>query len=140
KGPDRLALMTDAMGAAAMPEGPSTLGSLTDGIEVLVGEGVAEWTERSSMAGSTEATDRLVRTMLEGDTIPLVDDIRMMTATPARILGVDRSLGTLVAGKEADIVLFDEHIDIKMTMVKGEVIYDSTAGASLNTHKEEVAS
>ncbi|MGV3763576.1 N-acetylglucosamine-6-phosphate deacetylase [Parapedobacter sp.] len=123
KGPDRIALITDAMRAAAMPEGPSTLGSLADGIKVLVEDGVAKLPDRSAFAGSTATADRLVRTMVHDADIPLIDAIRMMTATPARILGVDRSVGTLVAGKEADIVIFDEYINIKMTMVKGEMIY-----------------
>src|SRR3546814_12341232 len=77
--------------------------------------------------------DRLVRTLVEKAGIPLVDAIRMMTATPARILGVDRKLGTLVAGKEADIVLFDEHINVKMTMVKGKIIYVDRKSTRLNS-------
>ncbi|MEC3880452.1 N-acetylglucosamine-6-phosphate deacetylase [Parapedobacter sp. 10938] len=140
KGPDRTALITDAMRAAAMPEGLSTLGSLTDGIEVLVEEGVAKLPDRSAFAGSTATADRLVRTLVEEAGIPLIDTIRMMTATPARILGVDRSVGTLVPGKEADIICFDEHINVKMTMVKGQVVYDSTEGASSNIAKREIAS
>jgi len=139
KGPDRIALITDAMRAAAMPEGLSTLGSLTDGIEVLVEDGVAKLPDRSAFAGSTATADRLVRTLVEEAGIPLVDTIRMITATPARILGVDRNFGTLVAGKEADIVIFDEHINIKMTMVGGEVVYHRHDGAS-GVRKNEVAS
>lgn len=140
KGPDRIALITDAMRAAAMPEGPSTLGSLTDGIAVLVEDGVAKLPDRSAFAGSTATTDRLVRTLVEEAGIPLVDAVRMMTATPARILGADRIIGTLVAGKAADIVIFDEHINIKMTMVKGEVVYLNDKDSSMIIHKKEVAS
>jgi len=140
KGPDRIALITDAMRAAAMPEGLSTLGSLTDGIEVLVEEGVAKLPDRSAFAGSTATADRLVRTLVEEADIPLVDAIRMLTATPARILGVDRSLGTLVAGKEADIVLFDEHINIEMTIVGGEVIYRRDEDVSPGIRRKEIAS
>lgn len=139
KGADRIALITDAMRAAAMPEGPSTLGSLTDGIAVLVEDGVAKLPDRSAFAGSTATTDRLVRTLVEDAGIPLVDAVRMMTATPARILGVDRRIGTLVGGKEADIVLFDDHINIKMTMIKGEVIYHGEE-VSPNIHKRGVVS
>lgn len=123
KGADRIALITDAMRAAAMPEGPSTLGRLTDGIAVLVEDSVAKLPDRSAFAGSTATADRLVRTLVEEAGIPLVDAVRMMTATPARILGMDRHIGALVRGKEADIVLFDDHVNVKMTMIKGEMIY-----------------
>lgn len=138
KGADRIALITDAMRAAAMPEGPSILGSLTDGMDVLVEEGVAKLPDRSAFAGSTATTDRLVRTIVKEAGIPLVDAVRMMTATPARILGVDRSIGTLVTGKQADIVRFDENINVKMTMIKGEIIHSASEVASGTHHGETV--
>jgi len=49
--------------------------------------------------------------------------VRMMTATPARIMGVDNRKGTLAAGKDADIVIFDEDIRIQRTIIKGKTIY-----------------
>ncbi|MFB2117803.1 N-acetylglucosamine-6-phosphate deacetylase [Parapedobacter sp. 2B3] len=140
KGADRIALITDAIRAAAMPEGPSILGSLTDGIPVLVEDGVAKLPDRSAFAGSTATADRLVRTLVEEADIPLVDAVRMMTATPARILGAERHIGTLVSGKDADMVIFDSQINIKMTMVKGEVIYRSDAVASPGIRNEDMVS
>jgi N-acetylglucosamine-6-phosphate deacetylase len=47
----------------------------------------------------------------------------MMTSTPARIIGADDQKGSLAAGKDADIVIFDNHIDIKMTIVNGSIVY-----------------
>ena len=124
KGTDRIALITDAMRAAGMPEGPSVLGSLTDGLDVIVEEGVAKLPDRSSFAGSVATADRLVRTMV-GAGIPLVDVVRMISVTPARLLGLEDRKGSLVVGKDADIVVFDDSVSVFMTIVDGKVIYES---------------
>ncbi|WP_026630496.1 N-acetylglucosamine-6-phosphate deacetylase [Dyadobacter alkalitolerans] len=124
KGPDRIALITDAMRAAGMPEGESTLGSLKNGLKVIVEDGVAKLPDRTSFAGSVSTTDRLVRNMVQMADVSLLDSVRMMTATPARIMGVDHKKGTLVAGKDADIVIFDSDINIQKTIVRGRVIYN----------------
>src|SRR4029077_7568143 len=61
KGAAHTALITDAMRAAGMPPGESILGSLHNGIKVIVEDGVAKLPDRSSFAGSVATTDRLVR-------------------------------------------------------------------------------
>jgi N-acetylglucosamine-6-phosphate deacetylase len=124
KGPDRIALITDAMRAAGMPEGESTLGSLKNGLKVIVEDGVAKLPDRTSFAGSVSTADRLVRNMVQMADVSLLDSVRMMTATPARIMGVDNKKGTLVAGKDADIVIFDENITVQTTIVQGRIIYE----------------
>lgn len=124
KGADRTALITDAMRAAGMPEGESILGSLQNGLKVIVEDGVAKLPDRSSFAGSVATADRLVRTMVTMADVPLIDAVRMITSTPARMLGLSESKGALVAGKDADIVLFDSNINIGMTMIKGAIVYN----------------
>ncbi|GGC15810.1 N-acetylglucosamine-6-phosphate deacetylase [Parapedobacter defluvii] len=124
KGPDRTALITDAMRAAAMPEGNSILGSLTDGIEVLVEDGVAKLPDRSAFAGSTATADRLIRTMRDMADIPLIDAVRMATTTPARILGLQGSIGALAPRMDADVIIFDNDVNIKMTMIQGCIVYE----------------
>ncbi|HVG15847.1 MAG TPA: N-acetylglucosamine-6-phosphate deacetylase [Chitinophagaceae bacterium] len=125
KGPHRTALVTDAMRAAGMPEGDSVLGNLKTGLKVIVEDGVAKLPDRSSFAGSVATTDRLVRTMMGLANVPLQEIITMMTLTPARIMKIDNKKGSLVIGKDADIVIFDEDINVKMTMVKGNVVFHS---------------
>ena len=124
KGVERTALITDAMRAAGMPDGDSILGSRRDGIRVIVEDGVAKLPDRSAFAGSVATADRLVRTMVFKAGVPLVDAVRMFSATPARIIGVGNRKGSLVAGMDADIVLFDDQIEIGLTMVGGRVVYE----------------
>jgi N-acetylglucosamine-6-phosphate deacetylase len=45
-----------------------------------------------------------------------------MTATPARILKVSDRIGTLDIGKDADIIIFDDRINIKQVMIKGKML------------------
>lgn len=123
KGPDRIALITDAMRGAGMPEGESILGNKDTGLKVIIENGVAIMADRSSFAGSVATTDRLVRTMVQMADVPLVEAVRMMSRTPATIMGVENTKGTLTVGKDADVLIFDENINIKTTIIKGKVIY-----------------
>ncbi|TAN15591.1 MAG: N-acetylglucosamine-6-phosphate deacetylase, partial [Chitinophagaceae bacterium] len=123
KGPDRIALITDAMRGAGMPEGESVLGNYKTGLKVIIEDGVAKLPDRSSFAGSVATADRLVRTMVKTAKVPLTDAVRMITHTPARIMGVSESKGSLAVGKDADIVIFDQDIHIKSTIIKGKVVY-----------------
>jgi len=123
KGAERTALITDAIRAAAMPPGEYVLGNINTGMKIISEDGVAKLPDRSSFAGSIATADRLVRTMIHTAGISLVDAITMISATPARIIGVSEKKGALSAGKDADIVLFDQDINISMTIRKGEIIY-----------------
>ena len=123
KGADRTALITDAMRAAGMPPGESVLGNLRNGIKVIVEDGVAKLPDRESFAGSVATADRLIRTMVFMADISLMDAVKMITTTPARILGISEKKGAIAVGKDADIVIFDNNINIEMTMIKGRIVY-----------------
>ncbi len=125
KGADHIALITDAMRAAGMPEGDSILGGLDTGLKVVVDKGVAWLPDRSSFAGSVATADRLVRNMIHLAEVPLTDAIKMISLTPARIMGIDDQKGSISMGKDADLLLFDQDIQIHKTIVKGRVIYSS---------------
>ncbi|MBE6588888.1 MAG: N-acetylglucosamine-6-phosphate deacetylase [Ruminococcaceae bacterium] len=121
KGPDRTALITDAMRAAGAANGTkSILGSLENGMEVYIERDVAWVPGGQAFAGSIATTDRLVRTVV-GAGIPLVDAVKMASETPAKLLGCTFK-GTLDTGKDADIVIFDEDIRMQNVFVKGREI------------------
>lgn len=123
KGASHIALVTDSMRAAGMPEGESILGSLKDGQKVIVEGGVAKLLDRSAFAGSVATTDKLVKTMVFIADVPIVDAVKMMTSTPARIMRIEDRKGSIAAGKDADILIFDDKIDIELVMVKGNIVH-----------------
>jgi N-acetylglucosamine-6-phosphate deacetylase len=126
KGADRIALITDAMRAAAMPPGDSILGSLKNGLKVIVEDGVAKLPDRSCFAGSVATTNRLLKTMITVADVPLLQAVQMATATPARIMKIADKKGSIAVDKDADIVIFDEDINIELTMIGGKVVYSKT--------------
>ena len=111
------------MRGAGMPDGESILGSLKNGQRVIIEDGVAKMPDRTAFAGSVATTDRLVRTMIQVAEVPLLDAVQMMTQTPAEIIGVADRKGSLEAGKDADIVIFDEAITVHYTISEGTIIY-----------------
>ncbi len=123
KGTEHIALVTDSMRAAGMPEGPSILGGLQGGQEVIVEDGVAKLLDRSAFAGSVATTDRLVRTMVREACVSLPEAVRMVTVNPARIMGIADRKGRISPGFDADIVIFDNDINISETIIKGKTVY-----------------
>ena len=119
KGADRVCLTTDSMRCAGTQAARSVLGPLKDGLPVIVEDGVAKLPDRSAFAGSVATADRLLRTALEAG-IPLCDAVRMMTLTPARVMGLGDEIGSIEPGKRADLVVFDENIQIARVMKGGD--------------------
>lgn len=125
KGPDRIALITDAMRGAGMPPGESILGGLKNGAKVIVEDGVAKMPDRTAFAGSIATFDRLVRNMIELAGVPLTKAVQMAAETPAKIMKVDERKGTLAVGKDADIVILDDSIRINKTIIGGKIVYSN---------------
>ena len=122
KGAERISLVTDSMRAAGMPEGQSILGGLADGQQVIVEDGVAKLPDRSAFAGSVATADRLVRTMVREAGCSIPEAVRMMTENPARVMGITRRKGSILPGKDADIVIFDDDIRVRKTIIAGKTI------------------
>jgi len=118
KGVDKVCLTGDSMRCAGTDAGESVLGPLKDGLPVIIEDGVAKLPDRSAFAGSIAMADRLLRTALAAG-IPLHDTIRMMSLTPARVMGLDGEIGSIEIGKHADLVVFDSAIKIKRVMKGG---------------------
>ena len=124
KGSERTALITDAMRAAGTNATESILGSLEDGLKVIIEDGVAKLPDRFAFAGSVATFDRLVRNMVWLAGVPLSDAVKMASATPARIMGIADKKGSIAVGMDADLVIFDEDINVQTTIAQGRVVYN----------------
>lgn len=119
KGSDRICLVTDSMRAAGMPAGTYRLGSLTDGQEVLVEDGVAKLPDRTAFAGSVATANILLKTMVEVAGVSPQQAVTMLTATPAQVLGIQDHKGTLAPGKQGDVVVMDKNFQVTQVYVGG---------------------
>jgi N-acetylglucosamine-6-phosphate deacetylase len=126
KGADRTALITDAIRPAGTNVSESILGDKNNGLKVIIEDGVAKLPDRTAFAGSIATADRLVRSMINLAEVSLEDAIKMISATPARIMGLLDKKGTLTEGKDADIIIFDKNINVSMTMINGKIIYQKS--------------
>ena len=123
KSVDRIILCTDSMRGAGMPEGMTCiLGSLANGQEVIIEDGVAKLMDRSCFAGSVCTTERLVRTAyMAGASLP--DAVAMVSANPARKMGIGDRKGSIKEGYDADVVICTKDFRIEQTYVKGNRVY-----------------
>lgn len=114
KGPDHICMITDATRWAGvpLPEGTRKFADEDGTAPIYIENGVALVENRSCFAGSTATYDRLIRTATKIAGIDIVDAIKMATLTPARTIGLDSTLGSIARGKRANLVLFNENIDI----------------------------
>lgn len=77
------------------------------------------------MAGSVATTDRLVRNMVKLVNVPLQEAVKMMTYNPSKIMGIDNNKGSIAVDKDADIIVFDNDININLVMVGGKVLINN---------------
>ncbi len=116
KGKDGIILISDAMMATGLEDGKYELG----GQDVYVKEGAARL-EDGTLAGSTLTLNKAVYNMVHMVNIPLEDAVRMASLNPARAIGVDNKKGSIEIGKDADLIIFDDDLNILKAMVKGKV-------------------
>ena len=106
KGVERTALVTDAL---AVTESDSTRAFDP---RVIIEDGVCKLSDRSALAGSIATMDRLIRTAVEQGEASLRDAVRMASETPARIMGIYDRKGSLQRGKDADLLLLDDKLQL----------------------------
>ena len=117
KGPEKIALITDSLHLA----GTSQTHGFMQATEFIIEDGVCKLVDRSAFVGSIATADRLVRVAITEADIPVCEAVRMMTETPAKIMGLDNK-GSLKAGFDADVVVFDENINVSDVFVGGRKV------------------
>lgn len=121
-GPDRIALVSDAMSAAGMDDGSYRLGSL----DVVVADGVArlatgEGEAPGAIAGGTASLLDIVRSTVAVG-VPLVSAVRSASSVPAALVGLDGEVGRIAPGLAADLLLLDDDLSLEAVMRRGELL------------------
>ena len=116
KGVEKTALVTDSLACAA------THGDAAFDPRVILEDGVCKLADRSALAGSIATMDRLIRTCVQQAGIPLQDACRMASETPAKIMGVYDRKGSIEAGKDADIIMFNDDLELTFVMQMGRIV------------------
>lgn len=119
KGFERVALITDAIRAAGMPDGEYTA---SGGRSLIVKEGIARLPS-GELAGSTLTMNRAIAHAINDMGLSLHEAVKLGSATPAARLGMSHLKGSLAAGKDADLVVMDREWKVLLTLCEGRIIY-----------------
>jgi N-acetylglucosamine-6-phosphate deacetylase len=116
-GSDRVALITDAIAAAAADDGAAATYRLGDR-EVHVEHGVPRLLVGGAIAGSTLTMDGAFRWAVRECGVSVLDAVRAASVNPARVLGL-RQVGVLRAGMQANLVVLTEELRVRAVMARG---------------------
>jgi N-acetylglucosamine-6-phosphate deacetylase len=120
KGADRIALITDCMHAAGLPEGDYDMG---EGAWITVQDGLAKIKGTETIAGSTLTMEQAVKNVVQFAGVSVVEASRMASGNQARLLGRPGITGRIVVDGAADLVVLDDELTVRATMVGGEWIH-----------------
>ena len=115
---DKMVLITDCTRAGGMPDGEYDLGGqpiFLKGIECRLADG--------TIAGSVLKLNHAVRNVLAHTDLAINEVFKMASLNPATAIKVADRIGSLEAGKDADIIIVDDEINVKRTIKKGRTIY-----------------
>jgi N-acetylglucosamine-6-phosphate deacetylase len=122
KSHDKILLITDAIRAAGQPDGTYDFSDQ----KVLVRDGRAYLADSpETLAGSVLTLDEAVRTMVRQVGASLEQAAQMASLNAARVLGWKYRRGILAVGKDADLVVLDSDLQVKMTVKAGRIVYKS---------------
>jgi len=120
KGREKCLLVTDATRAQCMPEGEYTLG----GQPVIVNHGRVELAD-GTIAGSILTQTQAAINMQSVLNCEPLDLVYMTSINPAKALGLYHRKGSISAGKDADLVVLDEKLNVVMTICRGHIVYQN---------------
>lgn len=121
KGADKVLGITDATRISCTDMTEGKLGSLKNGTDVIVDDGVAKLPDMSSYAGSICTMDRALRVLCKDYGIDPVTASKMLSATPAKHIKAGNT-GEIREGFNADLVITDSDFNVKTVIKKGKAI------------------
>ncbi len=121
KGYEKLAIVTDAMRGAGMPDGEYAFGP-RHGMRATVRNGEARVPDGTALASSVFPMNEMVRVFRELAGCPLWQAVRMASLTPAQIVHRNDQIGSLAPGKFADLLIIDEQVRVQATYIGGRCV------------------
>jgi N-acetylglucosamine-6-phosphate deacetylase len=118
KGADKICLITDSVNASGLGDGDFQVG----GLDVAVKNSQARLKVDGALAGSVLTLNRAVGNIIQWTGMPVSAAVRMASLTPARVLGLDREIGSLEAGKRANLAVFDRQFNVVDAIVRGRSV------------------
>jgi N-acetylglucosamine-6-phosphate deacetylase len=118
KGAKRLCLVTDANRAVDQPPGRYRFGPVADG-EWFNSDGKVGSVGNGSLASAVVGMDTMVRNMSSLTSAGIVNAVRMGSLTPAERVGLDKEIGSLKAGRRADILILDRELHVQRVFIGG---------------------
>lgn len=115
----RLCLVTDCNRALDMPPGRYRFGPKSNGAW-FTSDGKVGWANKESLASAVTGMDHMVKTMHRSGGVPLQEAVRMASLTPAERIGIDDRVGSLTAGKDANIVLLSRQYRARQVYIEGQ--------------------
>ena len=118
-GPNRTMPITDGMQAIGLGNGMF----IYNGVEYESKAGIARYKD-GTLIGTSLGLSQMLERFIEFTNCPLDTAIRMVTQNPAVLLGLEDKKGTITVGKDADLILFDDNLSVKTTIVAGKIVFE----------------
>lgn len=126
KGGDGMCLISDCLRAGGMKADGTlySLGKKDDPTsqQFKVADGVAVLADGKTYAGSIQPISQMLRNVVFDGGVPLIEAIKMVSSTPAKIIKADKHIGSIEAGKCADFCVLDKDLRVEKTIIEGKII------------------
>jgi N-acetylglucosamine-6-phosphate deacetylase len=119
KGANGIVLVSDSIRAGGMHEGEYEFAD-----QKIYLKGKKAFLKDGTLAGSTLTLNLAVKNMIEEAGAKITEAVRMASLNGLKVLGLSHKKGILAAGKDADIVVFNENYEVELTIISGKIVYN----------------
>lgn len=123
KGADKLSLITDSF-LCGQRASEGSVYEIQGGKKLTIRGGVGR-NDDGGLSGSVTTQDQALRTFLANTGASLIDGVRCLTLSPAKVIGADQHFGSIAPGKTADLVILDRDLVPRWTMVNGQICWSN---------------